>query len=247
MKFLRFVSAYEDQRETWDDSKDEPFTSFLERKFGLPPAVHGPILALTMSSNSVYTEEALPSIARHLRSIGIFGPGFGAVLPKWGGLAEISQVACRACAVGGGVYVLNKAIEKISKASESNSISLELDNGERISTTFLCGSAKDIERPDQPLPQNPETSSVMSKSISVVSSPLPLLFPPTSEGGVTPAGSVVVIPSNGESNPPVYIFVHTSDAGECPMNQSKSTIPPFFCHRAMMIQLEYLSTLPELH
>ncbi|KAK3707164.1 Rab proteins geranylgeranyltransferase component A [Vermiconidia calcicola] len=220
MKFLRFVVAYEDQPDIWQGSRQLPFPIFLEQKFGLPASSHEPILALTMSARSTSTEHALPRIARHLHSLGIFGPGFGAVLSKWGGLAEIAQVACRACAVGGGVYVLNKSIKSMTPAHDDSGHCLELSDGEKLLTTWLCGSVDDLSA--LPLGTNATTSSrySTSRSISIISSPLPSLFPPTSEGGVAPAGAVVVVPSSDASEPPVHMFVHTSDAGECPMNQS---------------------------
>ncbi len=239
MKFLRFVASYEEQTETWNDSRDQSFSLFLEQKFGLPAASHEPIMALTMSTtpaSSTTTGFALPRIAQHLRSIGIFGPGFGAVLPKWGGLAEIAQVACRAGAVGGGVYVLNKAIKEAAKVEQSDTIALTLDGNERVSTTWLCGSTETTRWTGCTPAVSEEDFTTISRSISIVSSPLSHLFPPTSEGGVTPAGAVVVVPSPDASEPPVHILVHTSDAGECPMDQSKSssTIPIHIF--AMMIQ-----------
>ncbi|KAK5175155.1 Rab proteins geranylgeranyltransferase component A [Saxophila tyrrhenica] len=222
MKFLRFVANFEEQTETWHDSKDTPFPAFLEQKFALPAASHGPILALTMStapSSTTSTGYALPRIAQHLRSIGIFGPGFGAVLPKWGGLAEIAQVACRAGAVGGGVYVLNKAIKEATKSEEDNRITLKLSDAEQVSTTWLCGSAETMQTISPAPDASSGSSATVSRSISVISSPLSALFPSTSEGGVTPAGAVVVVPSSNNDGPPVHILVHTSEAGECPMNQ----------------------------
>ena len=241
MKFLRFVGTYEDQPDVWHHGKDQPFASFLEQKFALPPASHELIMALTLTSErraSTTTEQALPGMARYLRSIGVLGPGFGSVMPKWGGLAEIAQVCCRACAVGGGVYVLNKSIKGIGTKTEDGPIQLELGDGEKVSTTWLCGTKDDLAAtasqngPDQSEPL------MLSRSISIISSPLPSLFPPTSEGGVTPAGAVVVVSGADEARPPVHIFVHTADAGECPMTQSKSSSYPSRCPSfAMMIQI----------
>ena len=48
----------------------------------------------------------------------MFDPGFGSVISKWSGLVEIAQVACRAGAVGGGVYVLNKGFEVNEKLDQ---------------------------------------------------------------------------------------------------------------------------------
>jgi hypothetical protein len=252
MKFLRFVGSHQDQSELWHDSKDQSFAAFLEQKFALPAASHGLIMALTLSSESTATtrtEDALPRMARYLRSIGVLGPGFGAVMPKWGGLAEIAQVCCRACAVGGGVYVLNKSIKEAGRANEGGSTRLELGDGEHISTTWLCGTVDDLPTDRSRDEISKSDTTLLSRSISIISSPLTSLFPPSSEGGVTPAGAVVVVPGSDEEEPPVHLFVHTADAGECPMTQSKyySHSSPS-AHCAVMIQnFEYLSTLPELH
>jgi len=159
---------------------------------------------------------ALPRIARHLTSIGVFGPGFGAVLPKWGGGAEISQVACRAGAVGGGVYVLGTGIKKsetITEDAEQFS-SVQLSNGETVRTRHLLGGAKDQELAN---------AKVVSKIIGVVSSPLTSLFKSSVEGSPLAAVSVVVFPSNSlvgtSQTNPIYVMVHSSETGECPVGQ----------------------------
>lgn len=244
MKFIRFMGNPEEQLETWQDEKYTPFQTLLEQKFGLPPASHASIMALALSPlapEKTTVDVALPNIARHLHSIGLFGPGFGAVLPKWGGLAELSQVACRAGAVGGGVYVLKKGVSSVERLDDGP-IALKLSEGEKVTTQFFVASPEDLDAKAEL-----EASSARSKSITIVSSALSRLFPPTSEGGVTPAGAVVVMPSGSSDEPPVYIFAHASDSGECPAGQctySNRSLPSFLKDDH---QNEYLSTLPELH
>jgi RAB protein geranylgeranyltransferase component A len=224
MKFLRFVIGYEEQTEVWEADRSQILSVFLEQKFSLPPSSHAPILALSMSaqsSQSTTVEYALPRISRHLKSIGVFGPGFPAVLPKWGGLAEISQVACRAGAVGGGVYVLGKGVTKVQSGSESK-LEIHLDDAEKVSSQWLVGTSLELPSVTR---ANPSNQIITSRTISVISSPLKLLFPATSEGGVTPAGAVIITPGNGDSEPPVYIFAHSSDSGECPSGQSTYYLP----------------------
>lgn len=223
MKFLRFVGSYQSQPDLWQEHAQVPFPSFLQEKFGLPESAHGPLLALTLTpsvSADTTVGYALPRIHRHLTSIGVFGPGFGAVLPKWGGLAEIAQVACRACAVGGGVYVLGKGVESISTepADERGNVRVKLDGGESVTTQHVVGLDEDLPSSAR----DGEHSMLVSKSISIVSSPLSSLFPPTAESGPTPAGAVLVVPSS-EGQPPVNVFVHSSDTGECPTGQSTFT------------------------
>jgi RAB protein geranylgeranyltransferase component A len=243
MKFLRFVQTYEEQQEVWDDDAEKPFPDFLQQKFGLPPSSHGALLALTLGSEppqQITTAAALPRIARHFRSIGVFGPGFGAVLPKWGGLAEIAQVACRAGAVGGGVYVLKKSIRSTS-TTEDGKVDLVLSDDEKISASWLIGCSDDF-----PSGFSQAVTSGLTRSVSIVSLALAELFPPTSEGGVTPAGAVVAIPSSVSDEPPVHIIAHSHESGECPSSQSKSTILPPVPSLSMMIIRKNLSTLPDL-
>ena len=240
VKFLRFVQTYEEQSEVWSSDAEMPFTDFLQRKLGLPPSSHGALLSLTLGSGPsahVTTGSALSKISRHLRSIGVFGPGFGAVLPKWGGLAEIAQVACRAGAVGGGVYVLKKGIKSRSSLADGNT-EVVLSEGEKITTSWLVGCPDDI-----PVPSSHTVTDGLSKGIFIVAPALATLFPPTSEGGVTPAGAVVAVPSGDPEAPPLHIIAHSNDSGECPSSQSK--FHQFLTHidHMMILRKTYLHCL----
>jgi RAB protein geranylgeranyltransferase component A len=244
MKFLRFISEYEEQSDVWEEHRQQPFATFLSQQFKIPAALQGPLTALTLSpapSNQTTTEHALPRIARHLRSIGVFGAGFGAVIPKWGGCAEISQVSCRACAVGGGVYVLGKGLhpDETTETTEGGT-KLRLKDGEVVTAKWIVGGTT-----------SPAPEDTYCRSMSIVSSPLAPLFPPIAEDAPAPASAVVVFPSGSislgtpvEDLPPVHIFVNSSDTGECPSGQSKYILTP--CSAVMMIWFyEYLSTLSE--
>ncbi|CAK3885350.1 related to rab geranylgeranyl transferase component A [Lecanosticta acicola] len=220
MKFLRFVANFEEQQDTWREDSGKPFSAFLSEKFGLPLASHAPILALTLSSRPLAdttVESALPRIAGYLRGIGLFGPGFGALLPKWGGLAEIGQVACRAGAVGGAVYVLNKGIADVQHDDEFN-LTLRLGGSEKVTSKWLAGTQQELPGAS-PTPESGSKTSLVSRSIAIVSSTLGSLFPLTSEGGVTPAGAVVLIEPSHDAEPPVHILAHSSESGECPAGQ----------------------------
>lgn len=250
MKFLRFISEYEEQTETWHDRRQQPFSAFLSEQFKVPSSLQGPLMALALSPNTsetTTTEYALPRIARHLRSIGVFGTGFGAVIPKWGGLSELTQVSCRACAVGGGVYVLGKDLATTSDSTletTETGVKLSLKDGEAVTAKWVVGGNTLTAAEDS-----------ISRSITIVSSTLTHLFPPIAEDAPAPAAAVVVFPSGSlvkESVagglPPVHIMVHSSDTGECPAGQSKHN--PFFPpHNAVMMikPYEYLSTLSEIY
>jgi RAB protein geranylgeranyltransferase component A len=220
MKFLKFVVDYENQVEAWQSHAEESLPGFLSTAFNLPPILQTTILALTLSMNlpaDTTVRYSLPRIARHLTSMGVFGPGFAAVIPKWGGSSEIAQVACRAGAVGGGVYMLGCGV-RVSSGIASK-IAVTLTNDEAIQTEAYVKSG-DLDDNSDGLQK-----VHISKMITIISSDLASLFTSTVEGGPTAAVSVVTFPSlslttGGEPQPqPVYVMAHSSDTGECPVGQ----------------------------
>ncbi|KKA18740.1 Rab geranylgeranyl transferase escort protein, partial [Rasamsonia emersonii CBS 393.64] len=200
IKFLRNIS--QTLQEGGDDVSSEedldlPFSEYLTSKFQVPSELHDPLLSLSLSQSSPQQTSArfaVPRIKRHLGSVGAFGPGFGSVLTKWGGGSEIGQVGCRALAVGGGVYVLDRGIQSVelpNDSSQEETLLLKLSDGESIRSKFVVGSQWDLPaEAEGPRPANAK----VARCIAIVSSPLRRLFPATAEGGHIPAGTVVVFP-----------------------------------------------------
>lgn len=238
MKFLKFVGDYENQSDTWEPHAAVPFSNFLKSQFALDADLQAPLLAISMSSDidqRSTTAFAVPRVARHLRSMGLFGPGFGAVIPKWGGGAEIAQVACRAAAVGGTTYMLDNDVARITKQGNSEGIGgiveAELQRGEKVKSRWIVRSGHESLQSAQTKALGPDSTSEtpIFRSISVVSSSLTALFPSIAEGAPQPAGAVVVFPSGSLATdtsihssaqlPPVHIIVHSSDTGECAAGQ----------------------------
>lgn len=217
MKLLRSLNA-EEPSQDWHPGSTETFTHYLEHTFSLPSRLHAPLLALTMSpqpSKDISAGYAIPRITRHLRSIGVHAPGCPVLLQRYGGLAEIIQVACRANAVSGGTYVLGQGASNVHGADEDKLI-IELTGGDRISTSWYVG-AEAVESDGE---SEQLVSDTVSRSISIIGSRLSALFQPLAAGTVTPAGAIILIPGENETEPPVYIFAHSSDSGECPSGQS---------------------------
>ena len=233
MRFLRHIGKTQHDNEPplgpeEDESRGTPFSTYLESKFQVPAELLDPLLSLSLSQASPQKTSAayaVPRIQRHLASIGVFGPGFGSLLAKWGGGSEICQVGCRALAVGGGIYVLNSGVESIGQPAQGEHdarLKVQLSNGEAISTKHVFGSHWDL-----PTDKHPQCDRV-ARSISIVSSPLEGLFPVAAEGAPTPAGAVVVFPGSSlgqaDDAPPVYVLVHSSETGECPPGQCKFSL-----------------------
>ena len=258
MKFLKLAADTEAHASILELWGPRPFPDFLESHLGIPQRLQAPLLALTMSPHppaETLTSYAIPRIHRHLTSVGMFGPGFGSVIPKWGGLAEIAQVACRAGAVGGGVYVLKKGFEteespdqqvlgrdgtQLDEVTQVSTVRLE--GGEEIKTHWIVGSNCDLPSKLEAVTSEDAVPKYVSRSITIVSSPLSQLFPLPAGGEPPPAGAVVVFPTGTlelehdsdkpqilrDDSPPVYLMIHSSDTGECPAGQCKCSSTFFF-------------------
>ncbi|KAK6085349.1 rab protein geranylgeranyltransferase component A [Seiridium cupressi] len=217
MKFLKFVIDYDsdEQRDSWRPHADRPLSDFLAEQYKLDDDLRKYILALTLTLDGKITaKDGLAAISRHLTSMGVFGPGFCAVYPKWGGLSEVAQVACRAGAVGGGIYMLDTGM-RIGTTSAEDKINLDLSNGISVQARTLF-SAQDAST----------DGGAISRLTAVVNSPLKSLFEVMVEGAPTPTVAVVAFPADSTSssasavNLPIYAMAHSSETGECPVGQT---------------------------
>ncbi|KAL9090997.1 MAG: hypothetical protein Q9159_001623 [Coniocarpon cinnabarinum] len=221
-KFLRFIADLEgeSQQEIRAERRDAPFNEFLHDKFRLGTELQKDIYALTASldtPNETQTEWALRRIEQYLRSLGALGPGFAAVVPKYGGLAEVAQVCCRAQAVGGGTYMLGHGIRRVEQDMYENDarLTIQINNGSSIKARWMVGTVDNL--PNDVL-QNVEEGPVCSCSTSVVSGSLTELFAKASAESSEPASATITIPSE-DASPPVQIIAHSSLTDECPANQ----------------------------
>ena len=254
MKYLR--SALQEP-EPEDSSHESGISDSLETalvtNFNISPALHKPLLALSLLQEPVGKVDVKLSserIRRHMRSIGVLGPGFGSVIPRYGGVSEIAQVACRAGAVGGSVFVLGQAVlevsddpGRLSAASTSAGnfaprLKVKLSSGEEVNSAYVVGGCDDLPPAlTRGLTTSPDESDVrIARCIAIVSSPLSQLFLPSTDLSPVPAGAFVVFgddtkPSTGRpltggggwtSEGLIYLLVHSSDTGECPIGQCES-------------------------
>lgn len=218
MKFLKFVVDYTSahQKEIWEPVADTPLVDFLKDHFKMDSELQTFVITLALSlDGAVTTGDGLAIIHRHLSSMGMFGVGFAAVYPKWGGLSEVAQVSCRAGAVGGAVYMLGTGIGSMS--NQDGQIHLELTSGDKVKTKMLVRSSE----------SNGDQTTIISRLVAVVGDSLKSLFEVTTEGAPAPAVAVIAFPpgsvktASGKSNSsPIYVFAHSSDTGECPVGQS---------------------------
>lgn len=238
MKFLKLVPAYQDEtsRSQWQAYADRPLAVFLADKMGLvDDALRTYITTLTLSlqGGEVTTQDGLETIHRHLTSMGMFGPGFAALYPKWGGGSEIAQVACRAGAVGGGIYMLGTGIKEertqTTRGGNDNEtgdeplVELVLTDDTVVTTRLLVRGSDEVPNGAG---DGDGTATKVSRMIAILGTPFTHLFEPTVEGCPVPAVVVVTFPpgsvktDNGlASTHPIFATIHSSETGECPAGQ----------------------------
>lgn len=227
MKFLKFVLDFdaESQAEVWRPHATEPLKAFLASEFSLDESLQSYISTLTLSHRAgIPVEAGLTSIHRQLTSMGVLGPGFAAVYPKWGGISEVAQVGCRAGAVGGAVYMLGTGVaswKKPAVSGEQERLEVGLTNSTTVRTKILLQGSQECSK----------SSLRITRLVAVVKSDLGHLFGPAVEGAPTPAVAVVAFPPGSvtaqsvSNKNPIHTMVHSSDTGECPTGQCKFSSP----------------------
>ncbi|CAG9995095.1 unnamed protein product [Clonostachys byssicola] len=221
MKFLKFVLDYESeaQAELWKPHADAPLVDFLKSQFKLDTKLQSYVITLTLSHDgNISVASGLAIIYKHMTSMGLFGAGFAAIYPKYGGLSEVAQVGCRAAAVGGAVYMLGTGMKKVSKPEGDDAeqvLQIALTNDIDVQTKLLVQSTEKVNSDIQ-----------LSRLTAVVESSLSSVFNVVIEGAPTPAVAVVAFPPSSVSTKdgqvstyPIYAMIHSSDTGECPSSK----------------------------
>ncbi|KAG5795114.1 hypothetical protein H9Q69_005863 [Fusarium xylarioides] len=220
MKFLKFVLDFDSEPhlDTWQARADEELAQFLASEFKLDVALQSYIITLTLSHDGkISVKDGLTAINRHMTSMGVFGPGFAAVYPKWGGLSEVAQVGCRAAAVGGAIYMLGSGIKNLKRSEQPDApLELSFTNDIDVKAKLLVQGADAAD----------SSSIRISRLTAVTKSNLSPVFELLTDGAPTPAVAVVTFPSSTvtveDESPhefPIYAMVHSSDTGECPSGQ----------------------------
>lgn len=228
MGLLRYVV---DEHTEDLESSEESATlhTKLQDQFKLPASLIRPVQALSLiaSSTTIHPfNNAMDRLKRHLMSTGYFGPGLAAVMAKYGGNSEIAQVACRAGAVGGFVYLLGHGVSSANIFNEGESFfEVTISDGIKVRTKHLVGTTNSLSQDVISTFSTTQNSSPTSKvvySVSVISKPLRHLFAATTDNGPVPAVAIVLAAEEDSSLPPVYLQIHSEDTGECPSGQCKS-------------------------
>ena len=138
-----------------------------------------------MTTIKVFADATLPAMTRlrsYLRSSGRYGAS-PFLVGHYGGLGEIAQGFCRVSAVNGGVYILDKKVEKITAPLQDSGgkFVVGLDDFPEPLTADVLVAALD-QLPMELHPPAPAVSfSVIARCIVVIDKPIP--FPPLLSSG----------------------------------------------------------------
>lgn len=113
MKMLTSIVGYneEEMNNEFKDWNDKTFKEYLSHKGLTPNLIHYVLFAIAGGTNNMPCLEGVKECKKFLMSLGRYG-NTPFLWPMYGS-GELPQCFCRLCAVFGGVYCLNRPIDKV--------------------------------------------------------------------------------------------------------------------------------------
>ncbi|XP_058129228.1 rab proteins geranylgeranyltransferase component A [Anopheles ziemanni] len=121
MKFLQSCASYDEGQDVENKPEELDGKTFLEHLQShklTPNLIHYVLYTIAMGNDRTPAREGLAGVKKFLMSLGHYGNS-PFLFPVYG-CGEIPQCFCRLCAVFGGIYCLNKAVEGIHFDTHSN-------------------------------------------------------------------------------------------------------------------------------
>ncbi|CAG9091465.1 unnamed protein product [Plutella xylostella] len=213
MKMLTSIVGYNEDEMTneFKDWENKTFKEYLTHKGLTPNLIHYVLFAIAGGSNQMPCLEGVKECKKFLMSLGRYG-NTPFLWPMYGS-GELPQCFCRLCAVFGGVYCLNRPIDKVEVKT--------VDEGKTVITVASKSKTLNCEHlvigvnecPKEMIAPEAVESCDISKAVfisngSIMKSekePLTLLrFPPLTEEG-NPVTVLEVGPATGSC--PKGLFV----------------------------------------
>ncbi|XP_043851675.1 rab proteins geranylgeranyltransferase component A 2-like [Dromiciops gliroides] len=137
MKFLTFCLDYEQHPDEYKAHEESTFSEFLKTQKLTPSLRHFVLHSIAMTSEtSSSTLDGLRETRNFLQCLGRYG-NTPFLFPLYG-QGEIPQCFCRMCAVFGGTYCLNHAVQCLVVDKESGKCKAIVDHfGQRISAKYF--------------------------------------------------------------------------------------------------------------
>ncbi|XP_073967172.1 rab escort protein [Choristoneura fumiferana] len=192
MKMLTSIVAYneEEMDNEFKDWNNKTFKEYLTHKGLTPNLIHYVLFAIAGGEHSMPCLEGVRECKKFLMSLGRYG-NTPFLWPMYGS-GELPQCFCRLCAVFGGVYCLNRPIDKVETktVAEGKTQVSVLSKSKTLNCDHLVIGVNDC--PKDLISQEPVDSCDISKAVFITSSsmlasekePLTLLrFPPLGDDG----------------------------------------------------------------
>uniref|UniRef100_A0A182QBG7 Rab proteins geranylgeranyltransferase component A n=1 Tax=Anopheles farauti TaxID=69004 RepID=A0A182QBG7_9DIPT len=121
MKFLQSCASYEENGA--EELSETTFLEHLQSHKLTPNLIHYVLYAIAMGNERTPCRVGLVAVKKFLMSLGHYGNS-PFLFPVYG-CGEIPQCFCRLCAVFGGIYCLNKAVEGIQMETKLEGLTYE--------------------------------------------------------------------------------------------------------------------------
>ncbi|KAF8306253.1 FAD/NAD(P)-binding domain-containing protein [Clavulina sp. PMI_390] len=120
MKMLQYALGDFEETSEWEGYRERPALDLLTGQFGIEDRIARAIVFSIAGSpsGSELAQTLFPRLRRYMRSSGRYGAS-PFLIGNYGGLGELAQGFCRACAVGGGTYILGRNISSITRTALS--------------------------------------------------------------------------------------------------------------------------------
>ncbi|XP_059051334.1 rab proteins geranylgeranyltransferase component A 2 [Achroia grisella] len=190
MKMLTSIVGYneEEMNNEFKDWNDKTFKEYLTHKGLTPNLIHYVLYAIAGGTDKMPCLEGVKECKKFLMSLGRYG-NTPFLWPMYGS-GELPQCFCRLCAVFGGVYCLNRPIDKVETkmVDEGKTVVSIESKSKTLNCDHLVIGIN--ECPKELLAPEPAESCDISKAIFITNGtilpsekePLSLLrFPPLSE------------------------------------------------------------------
>ncbi|KAM3582877.1 hypothetical protein VKS41_004640 [Umbelopsis sp. WA50703] len=240
MRFLTFAMNDEENAQDLGEYESKPFKALLEEKFKingkLQMAIIYAIALIQDDESKVMAKEGLERTTSFLKSLGRFGK-CAFLRPLYGGASEVAQAFCRACAVHGGVYMLNQPVKKyLLNEDKSQCVGIVTGEGQQIKSKWIIGSMEYMNKEWLDVESTEQEASWISRAIIVSSQP-PIIneasdtedlsfavFPPSQADDLSRPVTAIQLSSEGMACPRKKYMTFLSISSTDPEKSSKTDL-----------------------
>ncbi|KAI8578911.1 hypothetical protein K450DRAFT_245097 [Umbelopsis ramanniana AG] len=220
MRFLTLAMSDEIDPSILETYGNQPFKTMLEEKFKingkLQMAIIYAIALVHDDAEKVSASEGLEKTRAYLKSLGRFGR-CAFLRPLYGGASEVAQAFCRACAVHGGIYMLNQPVDKfLLNEDRSQASGIVTRDGQQFTSKWIIGSMEYMNEEWISKQAEEESTRWTSRAILITNEP-----PIISEGSEKENIRFSVFPPSEQDDiaKPIFALQLSIESMSCPRNK----------------------------